>query len=145
MGSMYDRLGDLLSSALESGEIPRKKSPGTSAPSSEEKQSSPVQNAGKIKAARILSAKKKIRKGEVIHAYKTAVPVPDYVVHSYTVLGIKTDATEEQIKNAYRAKLKMFHPDSNSSNETVQKVARQKTLEIIEAYKILTDWKSHTD
>ncbi|HAH61201.1 MAG TPA: hypothetical protein DCL73_03805 [Treponema sp.] len=145
MGSMYDRLGDLLSSALESGEIPRKKSPGTSEHSSEEKQSAPVQNAGKIKAARILSAKKKIRKGEVVHAYRTQVSLPDSVVRAYTVLGIKTDATEEQIKNAYRTKLKIFHPDSNSSNETVQKIARRKTAEIIEAYKILTDWKPHAD
>jgi preprotein translocase subunit Sec63 len=136
MDSMYDKLGDLLSNALESGEMALKKDPGSQ---KKEDRSSVVSGTKKIKAARILSAKKIIRKGEIIHAEQTAV-FPDYILNSYKVLGIKTDATEDKIKNAYHEKLKMFHPDSNSSNETIQKIARQKTTELIEAYKLLSDW-----
>jgi DnaJ-domain-containing protein 1 len=138
---MYDRLGDLLSSALESGEIPRKTDPEISVPAPERKKpDSSVKERRKTTGTRIIFGKKDIRKGEVIHAYQSTVSLPDYVARSYAVLGIKENATEEQIRNAYRSKLKIFHPDSNAGNGTIQKIALQKTSEIIEAYKTVKDW-----
>jgi DnaJ-domain-containing protein 1 len=144
MDSMYDKLGDLLSSALESGEIPRKKDSAASASAAAEEEIPPsVHNGTRTKITRILSGEKKLRKGEIIHSYNTAAVFPDYVARSYAVLEIETDASEDEIRNAYRAKLKIFHPDMNSSNETIQKIAKQKTSEIIKAYEILTEWKFH--
>jgi DnaJ-domain-containing protein 1 len=150
MDSMYDRLGDLLSSALESGKIPEQKNSGI--PVEEErnataaKQYTVLREAQKTQAARLLNVKKGRRKGEIIHAENLAHEVHSYrmipgsVSRAYEVLGIAPDAEEDDIRSAYRAKLKRFHPDSNSSNETIQKIARLKTAEIIDSYKMITAW-----
>ncbi|MCK9169240.1 MAG: J domain-containing protein [Treponema sp.] len=143
MGSMYDKLGDLLSGALESGTLPPKNNnPQFVSPEEGDTKKSSVLSSSRKRAARIIFGKKKIRKGEIIRTYHTAVSLPDYVARSYAVLETGTDSTEDEIRNAYRAKLKIFHPDINSSNETIQKIAKRKTAEIIEAYEILTEWKS---
>ncbi|MFA6856406.1 MAG: DnaJ domain-containing protein [Treponema sp.] len=145
MDSMYDKLGDLLSNVLESGKLPKTNNnvPSVSTHECDTENSSTILSSGRKKAARILFGKKKIRKGEIIRTYHTAVSLPDYVARSYAVLETAADASEDEIRNAYRAKLKIFHPDINSSNEIIQKIAKRKTSEIIEAYEILTEWKSH--
>ncbi len=144
---MYDRLGDLLSSALESGKIPEQKDSGIPAEAERNdavsKTNTIPQEAARIKAAHFLNVKKSRRKGEIIHAENLTQNVhllPDSVSCAYGILGIAPDAAEDDIRSAYRAKLKMFHPDSNSGNETIQKIARQKTAEIIDSYKLITNW-----
>lgn len=52
----------------------------------------------------------------------------------YAVLGILAGATKEEIKKAYRAKAKQFHPDINPG-------AVEKFKEISEAYEVLMDDK----
>jgi DnaJ-domain-containing protein 1 len=148
MDSMYDRLGDLLSSALESGKIPGQKNsaiPAEDNRNNDDSEAVPRETV-KIKAGRLLNAKKSRRKGEIIHSgnltqdVRTYRILPDPVARAYEVLGIAPDAAEDDIRRAYRAKLKTFHPDSNSNNETIQKIARQKTAEIIDSYKLITSW-----
>jgi len=53
----------------------------------------------------------------------------------YKVLGLKKDATEKQIKSAYRQLSKKFHPDKNPGDET----AHDKFVEVSEAYEALSD------
>jgi len=53
----------------------------------------------------------------------------------YQILGVKKTATEEEIKKAYRALAKKFHPDKNKGN----KEAENKFKEISEAYAVLSD------
>ncbi|MBQ3419832.1 MAG: J domain-containing protein [Erysipelotrichaceae bacterium] len=48
----------------------------------------------------------------------------------YTVLGVSKDASEEQIKDAYRKLAKKYHPDLNPNNEE----AASKMKEINAAY-----------
>lgn len=50
----------------------------------------------------------------------------------YTILGVKTDASEREIIVAYRRKAKQYHPDRNPDNEDYMK-------EINMAYEILSD------
>ena len=50
----------------------------------------------------------------------------------YKLLGLKIDATEEEIKKAFRKQAKKFHPDLNKGSEEIFKI-------INEAYKTLID------
>lgn len=52
----------------------------------------------------------------------------------YAVLGIDRNASEEEIKKAYRKLAKKYHPDLNPGNKEYEK----KMVEINEAYEALT-------
>lgn len=53
----------------------------------------------------------------------------------YKVLGVDKNATESQIKSAYRKLAKKYHPDLNGGDEKAQ----EKFKEISEAYEVLGD------
>ncbi|MBO5745645.1 MAG: DnaJ domain-containing protein [Clostridia bacterium] len=52
----------------------------------------------------------------------------------YEVLGVSRDATDEQIKAAYREKARKFHPDNFNGNPDAVEMATEKMKEINEAY-----------
>ena len=54
----------------------------------------------------------------------------------YEVLGVPKDATEEQIRKAYKKLAIKWHPDKNPDN---RKQAEEKFKEIGEAYSVLSD------
>ena len=101
----------------------------------------------KLKLDNILRTKDKKNIGEVFkneNGAERARPfeaLPDRIKKAYDALGVKAGADESEIRSAYRKKLKRFHPDSNSENETVQRVAHKKTEEIVEAYKAILAYK----
>ena len=53
----------------------------------------------------------------------------------YNILGINKDATDREIKKAYRQKSLQYHPDKNPGN----KEAEEKFKEVAEAYRVLSD------
>lgn len=53
----------------------------------------------------------------------------------YQILGIKRNASQEEIKKAYRALAKKYHPDANEDKEDMKK----KFQEISTAYKVLSN------
>jgi len=53
----------------------------------------------------------------------------------YILLGINTTATSNEIKVAYRALAKKYHPDKNPGN----KIAEEKFKEVQEAYAVLSN------
>ena len=52
----------------------------------------------------------------------------------YEILGVKREATESEIKSAYRKLARKYHPDVNKTKE-----AEEKFKEINEAYEVLGD------
>lgn len=55
----------------------------------------------------------------------------------YTVLGVSQNATDDEIKKAYRELARKYHPD-NYQNNPLADLAEEKMKEINEAYDILT-------
>lgn len=58
-------------------------------------------------------------------------------MNPYEVLGVKPNATQEEIKSAYRKLIKEYHPDKFADNP-LQKLAEEKMMEINKAYDMLT-------
>lgn len=54
----------------------------------------------------------------------------------YEVLNIKKNATDKEIKNAYRALAKKYHPDTYNGNKDI---AEEKMKQINEAYDVLSN------
>ena len=52
----------------------------------------------------------------------------------YSVLGIDKNASEEEIKAAYREKARKYHPDNFGDNPAAAELATEKMQEINEAY-----------
>ena len=58
----------------------------------------------------------------------------------YEVLGVDKNASETEIKRAYRKVAKKYHPDMNPGD----KEAEEKFKEAAEAYEVLSDPVSYT-
>ncbi|MBQ7046065.1 MAG: J domain-containing protein [Clostridia bacterium] len=60
----------------------------------------------------------------------------------YEVLGISKDATEEQIKSAYRNLARKYHPDNYADNP-LSDLASEKMQEINDAYDTIMNQRKH--
>ena len=165
MPDMYDKLGEMLNEALESGKIPTEarhceaegrsnlsetendqtipdEKPEESGHFSfNESKNSTVNN--KTRAEKVKKAQKSaIPTGQVIklHKYTYNIQFPPYIQKALNTLDIAYPFTAKDIKKQYRRLLKENHPDTKKTIQTSQCVEnnRQKSIdEITEAYKIL--------
>ena len=57
-------------------------------------------------------------------------------------IGITDEMSLEDAKKQFRKKLMRFHPDKNADNETMRKITKEKTEQILSNWKILEEWFS---
>lgn len=62
--------------------------------------------------------------------------------HYYEILGLTTEASTEEVKQAYRKLVKFWHPDCFCHNPEKLREAEQKFKEIVAAYEFLKDISS---
>lgn len=128
--SMYDQLGELLSEALESGnffyENPYSAQNTQQKSYEKEKIIDPVQKE-----------KKNPHKNKIL--LKNA---GTEIQKAAEIIGITDEMSLEDAKKQFRKKLMRFHPDKNADNETMRKITKEKTEQILSNWKILEEWFS---
>src|SRR5579859_5071668 len=62
----------------------------------------------------------------------------DDVSRYYKALGLEPGATPEEVKQAYRDLVRVWHPDRFSHDERLRQIAQDKLKEINGAYEVLT-------
>ncbi|MBQ0039688.1 MAG: DnaJ domain-containing protein [Treponema sp.] len=144
METMYDRLGDLLSETLEAGHVKYVK------PSPKEEPEPEQENKASERPSEDLhekpSAEKKKRQNTHTQSnYRqkdqpqaTIIKtIPPELERAYRLLGISANATKDEIKKAYKDKLMYFHPDRHTGNAILEKVATDKTRQVMESYELI--------
>lgn len=164
--TMYDRLGDLLSKTLETGFVktaaPSKKvKDGARKKNTEQKLRSAAEqnqtathrentaNRRENTATRRENTAKR-RENTATHentsthenrqsfVYHSAVKkITPELVRAYRLLGITFSATTEDVKKAYKEKIKYYHPDRHTVNAVMQKIATDKTRQVVEAFTLI--------
>lgn len=159
--TMYDRLGDLLSKTLETGFVK------TAAPSKKVKDGARKKNTEqKLRSAaeqnktathrentttrrentstrRENTAKRREntathRENRQSFVYHSAVKkITPELARAYRLLGITFSATTEDVKKAYKEKIKYYHPDRHTVNAVMQKIATDKTRQVVEAFTLI--------
>jgi hypothetical protein len=158
--SMFDKLGELISEGFESGifftrnENPASKN--TSKPAEEQK--------GKYSDSTQKSTKTSLTQDTVYKSVQPNNQNQDCIVSqksklikyahpdiqkalSFVGVNLSDTAaiTYDQAKKLFHKKLMRFHPDKNAKNETMDKITREKTAQILDAWKLIEDWFKSQD
>ncbi len=128
--SMYDKLGELLSEALESGNFFYENQ--SSAQNTQQKSYEKEKIIDSVQ-----EEKKNPHKNKIL--LKNA---GTEIQKAAEIIGITDEMSLEDAKKQFRKKLMRFHPDKNADNETMRKITKEKTEQILSNWKILEEWFS---
>lgn len=138
METMYDKLGDLLNETLKTGQVKFKKK--TKYPEKEipHKEKKSEENFSKENVSKNKSKAEQKNQAEPLKNKNSPLrKITPEVERACRLLDITASANQNDIKKAYKEKLKYFHPDKYDKNPVLKKVATNKTRMIVEAYELL--------
>lgn len=159
--TMYDRLGDLLSKTLETGFVKtaapgkkvkdgaRKKNTEQKLRSAAEQNQTATHRENTANRRENTSTRRENtanrRENTATHrenrqsfVYHSAVKkITPELARAYRLLGITFSATTEDVKKAYKEKIKYYHPDRHTVNAVMQKIATDKTRQVVEAFTLI--------
>ena len=164
--SMFDKLGELISEGFESGNFfarskkPAESSASGTAPNGDTGTASEqAQKQEKISDSIKKSTNSSFNRDTVYKSIQVNNQNQDCIVSSNSKLikyahpdvqkalsfvGVNlqetTEITYEQAKKLFHKKLMRFHPDKNAKNETMDKITRENTAKILDAWKLIEDW-----
>lgn len=168
--SMFDKLGELISEGFESGNFfaqskkPAENSASGSAPNADtgnasEQVTEQAQKQENTSDSRKKSTNPSFNRDTVYKSIQVNNQNQDCIVSSnskvikyahpdiqkaLSFVGVNlqetTEITFEQAKKLFHKKLMRFHPDKNAKNETMDKITREKTALILDAWKLIDDW-----
>ncbi len=69
--------------------------------------------------------------------YKKVTPE---IERAFRILDLAIQSTAEEAKKAFKEKVKYYHPDRYADNPVLQKVATDKTRQVVESYKLISDF-----
>lgn len=153
METMYDRLGDLLNETLQAGHVkfvkPKQVKKCEEKKSVQEETSKPEETGKKEDS---VSCKKRTsgpgktygpQKFERPKPQATGVIIkalPPEVERACRLLGVNSSASKEEVKKAYKEKLQYYHPDKHAGNPILEKIAGDKTRQVVEAYELISKY-----
>lgn len=138
METMYDKLGDFLNETLKSGQVKFKKKTKYSEKEIPHKEKKTEENFSKENVSKNKSKAEQKKQAEPLKNKNPPLrKITPEVERACRLLDITASANQNDIKKAYKEKLKYFHPDKYDKNPVLKKVATNKTRMIVEAYELL--------
>ncbi len=143
MNSQYDKLGEMLKDAIESGSFPESSKKNSDSKNQKEKSKTEEkvksENQNKPKNTNN-DEKKEGAKGKNNHIkYKILDTDIQKSMHLYKIFNLSYGCTKEELKDSYRNLLKKYHPDNFEGFPETQKMAERKTRELISAFNKLLE------
>ena len=68
------------------------------------------------------------------------VSVPPEVEKALALFSLNINSNHDELKKAYKEKLKAFHPDMHSGTAAGKRIAEEKTRQVVEAYRVLVSF-----
>lgn len=149
--TMFDRLGDLISEALEAGELPKSSAEAESPPNARPQPASSTayfhaesatspKSAGADAAERLHDGEQPRDKTERPAPARKTRAIPAAVREAFKVMALPETASFDEAKKLYREKLMLYHPDRRNDNPVLQKVAKEKTEQLLKAWETIENW-----
>ena len=136
MGSQYDKLGEMLKNAIESGKFPEseKNNRKQNRKKTEQENLNRNERKEKFENEKEFFNRKGNKKSKILD-----INVQNFI-HLYKIFNLNYGCTKEELKDSYRKLLKKYHPDNFEGFPETQKMAERKTQELISAFNKLLEF-----